>query len=292
MNVAKIATTNSTFPRRFQGKLTVGLALAALGPTGIHAASKAAGTPPSPTALVLGRLETREDATSAQELRGVLEAYGQLLEFLPLNRLDRACWGRGALELEFDFGGRSSLEVELPAFPKVALIPSDPSDPMAGGKLVRSRGKARRLVVKERLRFTVDGGAIEGVRRGDLKIAWGVFSFDVHLETEARPDSWARDEHGRILLKTDESGDPVDVGGRYCPIEADRWLVLEVRGTRQEIALRPPSIDTFAPTLRRAVLQGIALMGGLNFRNLRVPGHGRSLDSGCVPSSKLTMAGG
>jgi hypothetical protein len=229
--------------RLFEILLGLALALLFFNSHAAHAASlgsrptKPSGPRATTVLRVLSALDPTLEPGAGEAARRLLENYSELLEFLPLERLEHVLWGPESLELRFDFRGSSSLEVALPAVAEVALVPNDAADPLAGGKLVHSRGKQRRLVVHARVRFSVREGQIDSVRAGDLEIGWGLMRFDVKLVTEHRPGSWARDARGRILLLTDESGVPLSVAGRFRPIEADRWLVLEVRGTRREIPL-------------------------------------------------------
>ena len=167
---------------------------------------------------------------------GRLAGYGPLLRFLPLEELDSVHPGVDGIELVFDFGERSTRRVELPGRERWVIDPRAGRDPLTEGRPKRVRGEDRTLIVHRRVRFRWDETGITGVAEGDLEVAYGPFAPNVSLRTERRA-SEARDEKGRIVLQVDERGEPLWAEGRWVPLQAERWVVLEVKGRCFELPL-------------------------------------------------------
>jgi len=176
-------------------------------------------------------------AGAARDLAlGRLAGYGPLLRFLPLEELDSVHPDVDGIELVFDFGERSTRRVELPGRERWVIDPRAGRDPLAEGRPKRVRGEDRTLIVHRRVRFRWDESGITGVAEGDLEIAYGPFAPNVSVSTERRAGE-ARDEKGRIVLQVDERGEPLWADGRWVPLRAERWVVLEVKGRRFELPL-------------------------------------------------------
>lgn len=199
----------------------------------------------TPTIAVgLAPVAARLEAGSAAErdaALALLDGYRPLLRFLPVDDLERIRVGRDELELAFDFGRSSKRRVELPAVRRWVVDPSSAAadDPLAACRAERVETTERTLIVHRRLRLKRDGRTLCGVADGDLEIAYGMFAPNLALSTEHRPGDCARDAEGRIFLEVDERGFPVREDGRWVPVRSDRWLVLEVKGRRFELALDP-----------------------------------------------------
>lgn len=93
------------------------------------------------------------------------------------------------------------------------------------------------MIVHSSLRFELGPEGIRAVRKGDLEVSVWPFSPDLELHTEIHPGRIVTDDQDRILLETDEIGKPLRRDGRFVPIVADRWLILEAGGRRAEIPL-------------------------------------------------------
>lgn len=170
-----------------------------------------------------------------EDLRALGAVEESLLALLPLERLRAARRERGELVLEFETGPSGVLEVEVPVRTVLALDAGDDEiDPTRRGRIVKTRGEPRVLLIHRVVRFQLGEHGIDGVRDGDLEVRAGPFDVDLDLRTERR-SAPARDRYGRPLVALDEHGEPVREDGRWRIQHFERWLVLEALGHRVEI---------------------------------------------------------
>lgn len=199
-----------------------------------------------------GSLEAREAALA------LLEGHRPLLRFLPMEEISSVRFADDMLEFDFDFGRRSSRRVELPSVSKWVVDTDGLTTEQAllSRRAERVKTRARTLIVNQTLRFYSSGTDLAGVEDGDLEIAYGMFAPNVSLSTEHRPGDVARDASGRIVLEVDEQGLPIRKDGRWVPRRSNRWLVLEVKGRRFELALDPRSPTGSVPPAVTAGTRG------------------------------------
>ncbi len=186
--------------------------------------------------LVVQRMHAENDAQRLQVMR-MLSGYAPILEFLPIENLDSVEVYQETLEFRFDFDGRRTRRVGLPSGWRYVLDPEDHADPLLEGEVQWVEYQGRKLIVHEQVRFSYDENGITAVEEGDLEIKAGWFAPDLRLRTELHRGRIARDSEGRLLIETDERGRPLRLAGRFVPVQADRWLVLQVNQHRIELPL-------------------------------------------------------
>ena len=103
-------------------------------------------------------------------------------------------------------------------------------------------------LTRKDLRIELRGREVHRVREGDLQVEVGFFRFDVSLRTESRPGRAARDDNGRLVLRTDAAGKPLREAGRFVPQVHDHWVVVTVAGRTMEIGVDEEPATTAART--------------------------------------------
>ncbi|MEE8469650.1 MAG: hypothetical protein V3T22_14410 [Planctomycetota bacterium] len=186
--------------------------------------------------LVVQRLYAENDV-QRQQAMCMLSGYAPILEFLPIENLDSVEVHQETLEFRFDFDGRRTRRVRLPSGWRYVLDPKDHADPLLEGEPQWVEYEGRKLIVHRQVRFFYDENGITAVKEGDLEIKAGWFAPNLRLRTELHRGRIARDSKGRILIETDERGRPLKLAGRFVPVRADRWLVLQVKQHRIELPL-------------------------------------------------------
>jgi len=182
----------------------------------------------------------------------VFARYGSFLDHLPLERLTAVRTSARSIELQFDFGSKRTRTVELPLASQIALEAARGKDPLEHGKVVRSKPKARKLVVHREVRFEIEGdGEISALRGGDLEVDVGLFDFDLDVRTFTDSGRIARDDDGRILVALDGDGNPLRREGRWVPQRYDHWVEIRAAGRRCEIGVSVPDA-TVPPDARLA----------------------------------------
>jgi hypothetical protein len=182
-------------------------------------------------------------------LLGLIEGREALLDYLPLADLRDVVIEGDTLELRFDFEGKKSREVVIPAALYVALDPRTK-------RPVTLTTEENTLIVRSSIRFELGPDGISAVREGDLKVVYGIFRVNLTAHTETHRRRRVTDEQGRVLLEVDAGGRPVTRGGDFVPLTSNEWLIIEARGKRLEVPLSRPQAMSCAS---RAGLDGGAV---------------------------------
>lgn len=191
---------------------------------------------------VVQHMRAENDEQRLQALR-MLSGYTPILDFLPIEDLASVDVHDETFDFRFDFGGRRTRRVGLPSGWRYVLDPGDLADPLLEGEAEWVKYTGRKLIVHELVRFFYDEHGITAVDAGDLEIKVGWFAPDLRLRTEFHRGRIARDSEGRMLIETDRRGRPLRRDGRFVPVQADRWLVLQVSKHRIELPLDRKSVS-------------------------------------------------
>ena len=196
---------------------------------------------------VVQNMHAENDAQRLRAMR-MLSGYAPILEFLPIENLAAVEVHEETLEFHFDFDGRRTRRVGLPSGWRYVLDPGDHADPLLEGEAQWVEYTGRKLIVHKLVRFFYDENGITAVDEGNLEIKAGWFAPDLQLRTELHRGRIARDSEGRMLIETDKRGRPLRQDGRLVPVQADRWLVLQVSKHRIELPLDRKALPKQQPT--------------------------------------------
>jgi len=170
-------------------------------------------------------------------VRDMMDKFGVTLDILPLDKLGSVVSDGGSVEFRFDFSGTH--EIELPGTATWTLANNGDLQATRGNRPRKKRGDSSELRFKSTVRFTVDENGLTGLRKGDIEAYGGFLAgwVNLNLFSESHEGRVAKDGK-RVLLETDESGDPLVRDGRYVPQRYDNWLVITgPLGYRQEIGI-------------------------------------------------------
>jgi hypothetical protein len=162
------------------------------------------------------------------DLAWFLRENGMELGILPLDEL-RSVEANGAdVTLKFDFeGGARRRNVELPEG-RVAVYNE------ASGSVEWRQVGGHTLSVAETVNLTVSEEGITGINKGDIKVPWGILSFNLSLSTQCEDSLRDATEAGMPLIRLNEDGQPLVENGSYVREQYDSWAIIEAGGNRSE----------------------------------------------------------
>lgn len=196
------------------------------------ALAEASNPPALPVALerALERLEPKLVEAERARLAELFRGWEDLVAYLPITDLKRIRFGEGWLELRFDFGGDDHKEIEIRGSKKAYWDE-------AKKKVVTEKGDDELVRLASKIRLEFDETGLRGLHKGDVEVKRHFLWWDLEVRTlvEKRSET---DSDGRKRVCTDPSGKALLRDGKPVFLECDRWLVMEAKGRRMEIALK------------------------------------------------------
>ena len=215
--------------RRIRSALGV---LVLLGTSTPHLAAEALPVLPAALERALERLEPKLEESECERLAQLFSGWDALVGYLPIADLRRIRFGEDWVELRFDFGRDDHKELEIRGSTKAYWDAKKK-------EIVTEKGRDERIRLSSKVRLLFDESGLRGLRKGDLEVKRCLCWWDLEVRT-LKEQRIEKDSDGRLRIRADRTGKAELREGKPMFLECDRWLVMEAKGNRMEVALDEP----------------------------------------------------